>query len=414
MKQYLSAGVMLVFSLLLTSCSYTQYPNAQSDIAKETWQREINTDQTKWASGADHWFLTGEPNATEVKNRNAPPSAGITTRMVSVPDFTRIQTNGIYQVQIFGSTDHNSVFVYGAKPDVRNTLVRVGNNTLYLDQRDKNRRSTRNVIVRIGVMNLTQLKQFGNGSVEVIRVQSNSLDISSAGCGDIYLTGVVNLKQVSSTNSGSITVFGVKSPQLDIRMGGTGSINLSGNIGIHSITHRGSGNVNIVGANSDSLTIDTAGRGKIGIKGIVNLKEVKAKDAACVYIDQIYSPCTNIYAFDYARVGLSGYVRELNVFTYDRSKFFGRDLVTDHAYVRATDMSHVNISARNKIFASATKGASIYFYGEPKILSKFQSDNATVIPVWSGSETVSEVDVVKVKSDARAYKYDAFNMPRYK
>lgn len=409
MKRYLPIGFMLLSTLTLGGCAYNRYPYLNTDLTKETWQQELDTNANVWTKGADRWFLTGDPNATELADRNAPYDASISTMRVDVPDFTNINVDGAFQVQIFGTYNPNSVYVYGPNEGVRQVVVSVRGNTLNIRQATKKAPTCmKRVIIRIGIRNLNCLTQTGIGSIEGIQVLSNDFKIISSGSGNIYLAGNVNLRRVQQSGSNTISVFGANAPTLDIKTSSTGSVNVSGNVGVKSITHHGFGDINIIGVNSDGLSIYADGKGKIGLYGHANLKEVQARDNMRVYLYQSRSASAYAYAYDHARIGVAGYVDSLYVNTFGSSRFDGRFLRAETAYVRARDSSHINVTAGNKIFASATQNASVYFFGEPKLMSQFVSGNGSVIPIWSDDP----------RSDPRIkqkYSYREQNeYPRYK
>jgi hypothetical protein len=244
----------------------------------------------------------------------------------------------------------------------------------------------RHVIIRIGVGTLHKLQQLGNGVIEVIQLPSNSLTIQSSGNGNIYMSGNVNLRHVDSRGKGSINVFGVSSPKLGITTSGSGSVNVSGIVGIDSIVHHGKGDVNIIGANSDALRIDADGYGKIGLSGIVNVSEIQARDNVSVLIDCVNGSKLYVYAMHKARVGLMGNVRDLYIYASNVAVVYGRYMFSQNTYAQAKDGAHINAAATNKIFASATTNSSVYFFGEPRLMSQFVSGNGLVIPVWSGQK----------------------------
>lgn len=382
MKRYLSL-VLIFFCLSLVGCSTARYPSLHADLTKENWVREVDNNPMKWTIGADRWFLTGDPNAVEMDNRNAPYDAAISTMAVNVPDFTNIKINGDFQVQIFGTYGHNSVYVYGPNDGVRQVIVEVRGNTLCVDQPKKVTRSMGRVLIRIGINQLDSLIHQGCGMVEGVHLRSHCLFVTSNGSGHIYLSGSLGLQRVVNLGSGNINIFGATTPTLDIKSLGKGSVNVGGNVGIRSILHQGSGNVNIIGANSADLSINAGGSGKIGIKGIVNLREVRAKDLVRVYAYTVKSNTLYAYASNKARIGLAGFVEHLYVETFDGACFSGKYLCSMEAYARAHDNSHINISANNKIFAASTQNSSIYFFGSPRVMSQFVSGNGTIIPVWS-------------------------------
>lgn len=378
--------IVLLTLLTLTGCAYKRTPYLNSDLTKETWQHDVHTSPNGWAKKADRWFLTGDPNATEEQDSAASYSQATTTMMVRVPNtFTNIKAQGVFQVQIFGSYDCNSVYVYGPNKEVRETEIKVVGDTLYLRQSPDATHNMDKVIIRVGIMNLHNLVQAGPGSIEGRVVRSDELNILSQGQGNIYLSGGVNLRRVNAMDKGSINVFGAISPYLVVKSSGSGCINLSGNLGVKNIQHHGRGDINLIGVNSRALKIYADGRGKIGLNGRFNVNEITAKDSTAVFGYNVQSDSLYVYTFDQARVGLAGYVNNLTVNSANGSRFEGRNLHAFDAYVRASDSAHINVTATNKIFAAATQNSSVYFYGSPKLLSQFVSGNGLVIPVW-GSE----------------------------
>lgn len=414
MKRHLLIGLILISALILVGCSYKRNPTMNADLTQEGWISEVDSNPVKWTAGADKWFLTGDPNATEVDTRNAPYSAAISTTSVKVPNFTKIKLNGNFQVQIFGTYGNNSVYVYGPNDAVRETAIEVRGDTLCVNQAPKARQDIRQVIVRIGVNQLQSLVQLGGGTVEGVQLHSYGLDVVNMGRGNMYLAGNMNLKTLINTGSGCVNVFGANTPVLDIKTGGSGITNVSGNVGIRSIMHHGRTDVNIIGANSDNLKIYADGRGKIGIKGIVNLRELKARDFTRVYIMRLRTTEAYVYAFDKAQVGLAGSAGSIYIDAFKNACVSARNLCANTAYVRAHQWAHINIAASNKIFAAATDNASIYFFGSPNVMSQFVSNNGTVIPIWSNNGSMCPVaqpiqEYVPPPMPARSYKVDHTN-----
>jgi hypothetical protein len=417
MKRILFIGLLAFLSVWFVGCAYTRSPYINSDLVNETWRGDLDRNPAKWAQGSDRWFVTGDPNVTERRNENAPYSTAMSTMQVKVPNFTNIVSHGDFEVQVFGTYGDNSVYVYGANEDVRETTVAVHHNTLILNQTKNAKRSMRNVIIRVGVHNLNKLEQMGCGMIEAIQISSSHLVIHSAGAGNIYMSGNINLAQVENKGPGSISVFGVQSPKLDILAAGKGSVNIAGNVGVHSITHHGKGDVNIVGANTDSLTIDADGSGKIGVVGISSVNQITARDNVSVLIDCVSGGKLYVYATNKSRVGLMGNVNDLYMYSSGVSVIYGRYMYSQNTYAEAKDGSHINASAANKIFASAIGNSSVYFFGEPRLMSQFVANNGVVIPVWTNEprryavpskRVYKDAPPVKNSSGAVTYSYQAY------
>lgn len=383
MKRYISIAVITLFFLTLISCATNRTAYINNHFTEETWMSGVEKDPSKWLQGSDAWFMNGNPYV-QVKYL-APYSVAMSNMSVNVSDFTNIKTNGNFQVQIYGTQGNNCVTVDGPNSAVRAVKVEVIGNMLCITQAEKAPSNMRQVIVRIGVRQLNNLVQMGGGPVEGLRLFSNGLNVTSSGCGNVYLSGNLNVHRITSTNKGSVIVFGANTSMLDIKTTGAGCVKVSGNIALRTITHgnKASGDISIIGANGNCETrIYAQGRGKISINGRVNIREVRASGHTCVYAYPVNSGGLYVYTYDSAKVGLAGSSINLFVDTSGSSIFYGRYLCVRDAYVRAHDWSHVNVTASNKVFAAATQNSSVYFFGSPSIMSQFVSANGVVIPVW--------------------------------
>lgn len=389
MKHYLFLGLIILSALLLASCASNRNPNLHHDLTDEVWMRAVETSPNSWALGADSWFLTGNPTKAEEANLNAPDTAAISTMTVRVANFTNIRTSGDFQLEIFCAGSANSVYVFGPNDGVRQVGVGVRGNTLILTQVKNASNPVRRVIVRVGVGQLTNLVQVaGSGRIEGVHLASNGLNITTApgARGNIYLAGNMVLRRIDNAGGGCINVFGVNTPGMDIVTSGGGSVNISGNsINLRTIKHNGGGNINVIGAQSDALQIFAGGSGKIGINGQSNLRTINAKGSVAVLVYPVTSTDINVSIGNKARVGLAGYSNNLIVNTTDSARFEGRYLCVHNAYVRAHDWAHINVATTNRIFASATQNASVYFFGVPNALSQFVSGAGVVIPIWSST-----------------------------
>jgi hypothetical protein len=390
MKRYLHLSFIFFLSLLFTGCATTRPPTLNADLTHETWMQRVDTRPDAWARGADRWFLNGSPNNTELENRHAPYGEAVSTMMVRVPAFTRVQSNGDFQVQIFGTYGPPSVYVYGPNEGVRDTLIHVHGDTLFIDQVKRASYTMHRVIIRVGVSDLRGVTQLGRGCIEGVQLRSSGLSILQAGSGNIYLAGNLNVHCITNAGMGSVNVFGANTHTLTIKTNRTGNVNVSGNVGVRQIQHLGSNNINIIGANSGNLGIYTDGSGKIGISGCVGVCKITAKHDTCVYITQVNTGTLYTYLYDRARVGVAGIANRLYVDAYGSSRFEGRYLCTQAAFVRAYNQAHINVTSQ-KLFASAIQDASVYFYGTPNALSQFVSGNGTIIPIWYENMTVCPI-----------------------
>lgn len=411
-KRALAFAILVVTMLCLSCCTTYRNPYINQDLTQEKWQREVISSADPFAKGADRWFFNADVSSMEAASHRAPYSRAVSNMAVAVPNFTDVRVEGAFQVQIFGSFDHNSVVIMGPNAGVRQIVVNVNRNLLDLHQSDKAAdRDMKDVIVRIGVMNLRNLSHHGCGTVEGIRVRSDGLCVSTGkkARGNMYLAGDMRLLRINQGGDGMISIFGARSDQLKINTSGCGAVNVTGLIGVNDIYHKGSGDINILGAHSTCLTVYAAGRGKIGLYGDhIGITEIRAKDYTRVYAYPVVDHTghdLNVFTFGHAKVGLMGAADDIYINSAGSSQFYGRYLCVQDAYARASEQSHINISARGKIFAAATQNGSVYFFGSPSLMSQFLRGNGTVIPIWSNGAPNCGVFYPRIKHHPRHRNY---------
>ena len=390
MKKHYLIGIIFIFSFLLTSCSTTsinffQSNQAKPGLFKETWIKKMNSNPNSWTQKADYWYLTGEPNRIERYDQNGPINKVMSVTMVRVPDFTNIQIDGKFQVQIIGQQEHNSVFITGPNAQTRQVVVEIKNNTLCIHQSKDAKIPTNKIIIRIGVHNLCKLTSNGPCLIAGRGIASSNLSIESTDGATIMLTGNMNVSQIRQTGTGTITIIGAYTPTLNIYVKGNGNVNVSGRVGVRTIKHAGNGTVNVIGADSDGLTINAYGTGKTTVMGYVNLKKVVAGDSCCVFVYWVNSNGTYVSETGSAHVGLAGWTKNLNVDIDGTSRFEGRYLHATSAYVTTRINSHANVYPDQKMFASAMGTSSIYFFGSPNMVSRYTTGQAVIIPIFEDS-----------------------------
>lgn len=376
---------LMIVALFLSACVTHTHEFVQSqvrnDLLQENWRNQVDSDPMKWQAHADSWLWYGTPNSVEQANRRAPFSAAMSTVMVRVPDFTRIQLEGAFQVQLDGRFQHNSVYLFGPNEEIRQVSVEVKDHTLVIHGDTDTNNTPQHVIVRIAVHNLQGLVHKGSGKVQGRFIRANPLVITAAGSGHIILTGRINVKQINHSGSGVVTLLGAYTPFLNIASSGAGTLNISGRVGIAALTHSGSGDINIIGADTNTLSIAASGAGKIAINGIANLKQLTASDRVKIYLHSVRSKNCYVYLSDRATVGVAGETQSLYVDAKRSALFMGSFLRSRYTYVRARDWAHINAGGDNRAFAAASDNSSIYLMGKPDVISPYVNDNAVVIPI---------------------------------
>ena len=88
-----------------------------------------------------------------------------------------------------------------------------------------------------------------------------------------------------------------------------------------------------------------------------------------------------------SRVGLAGYVKNMNVDLINNARFEGQYLKGGSIYVKTRDCAHANVAPELKIFAAATNQSSIYMFGSPNIVSRYNSTNSVILPIWKDGKS---------------------------
>lgn len=380
MKRHTLIGIILFAFLTLLGCKTPTLPTTVNEnLLSETWVSQVRVDPNRWVRHADSWYLTGTPNQIE-QQVNAVPTS--TVMSVSAPYFNNIEINGNVEVQLVGGQVKNSVYIIGSNTATRQIVTRISKGTLYINPVDL-KGDYKNVIVRVGVGNIRQITNLGSARIWGRQLLSTNLILKNCSNGCIVINGQVKLTKVIQVGNGTVTVIGACSPALVIDVKGNGNVNVSGHVGLQKISHDGNGKVNVLGADSDSLTIHATCNGITTVVGCVNLKEVIAKDKSRVFVYWVKSKGAYVTASNTAQVGLAGLTTNLNVDLTGQSRYYGQYLHTGNLYVKTLNQSHANVTSGERLFAASGDSSSIYFYGAPRIISRYTSQNGVILPVWT-------------------------------
>lgn len=363
----LATTALVAFSLL--SCSAlttTRVPYMKDDLASELWVRYIDSHPAAWVVPAE---LT---------------TAGTNSEYIRIGSVNTLHINGNFKVLIEKTTIENSVTISGEKRAIKSVGVEQKGGDLYISE-SVALKTVKDVLVTIRLNNFNNLIVKGGVLVQGRGLHSSNLYVDYAGSGYVYLDGQYNLRRVVQTGSGNLTILGVDSSWVDIDTSGiAGVTRIAGNYNIKSLHHTGGNSLILTGAYSDNLIITAGGSGRISVNGQVSLSEIHTSGSVWVMSDNVTSGMIRVFTKDNSVVAMMGNVSTLYVETSQNSRFFGRYLCSDSAFIRTFDMSHVNISARLRIFASASENSSIYYFGVPGILSPFSVEHAIIIPFWVG------------------------------
>jgi hypothetical protein len=388
MKRTILLVITCIATLLFAGCANNSGRNGvqiEKRLEYENWMQHINLDPNQWTKHATPWFYNNEPSGFDQYQSDSPVNRAITAMAVRVPDFTRIQVDGPFQIQIVGRQAHNSVYVLGPNQLARHTAVDIKGDTLFIHPAQDCESDCRNlgqVIVRIGMREISGIVDGGSGPFEAKDIDSSCLDVVSTDGANMLLVGNLTVNHVAQKGNGTISILGATTPALDIEVLSNGILNISGRVNVHRIIKQGSGTLNIIGASSDGLMLKSSGSGVTAIAGYTNLKKVDVVDYSRVYIYWINS--NGIYATvrDHARLGLAGAAQNLQVDVSDNGMFLGKYLRVNNIYVRTRDYSHANVDPSDKLFANAMDSSSIYFFNSPNVVSRYSMGNGIIIPVF--------------------------------
>jgi hypothetical protein len=391
MKRNILLGVVCIAALIFSGCANHSSRNnsqIQPNLENEYWMQHINLDPHQWTVHASNWFYDNEPKQFDQYAPNAPLSYGITAMAVRVPDFKKIRIDGPFRIQVVGRQQHNSVVILGLNAMARHTAVDIQGETLYIHPATEctsNCGKLDQVIVRIGVGELTSIYDTGTGPFEAKGIDSGGLDVTSTNSASMLLVGNLTVTHVAQKGSGTISIIGANTPALDVVVMNNGNLNISGKVNVHRILKSGNGNLNIIGASSDGLILKSSGGGVTALAGYTNLKRVDVIENSRVYIYWVNSNGIYVNLMDNARLGLAGAAHNIDIEQSGKSKFEGKYLRVNNVYIRTRDYAHANVNPSDKLFANSMDDSSIYFFGTPNVISRYTSGNGIVIPVFGSS-----------------------------
>ncbi len=395
MKNLSLFAIILNFTLSLLGCSHQEYYQAQisQNYTREAWMQQINLNPNLWTAQADPWYFVVDKDPITHQTIFDPVAQAMVIKPSHMANFTQIKINGNYRIQIIGHQREPSIGFSGTAAAKRQVAIEIHDQTLFIHPKPECEQKTNfnkeclsesdKLIIRIGINNLRRLSSYGNNTVTGKDVVSNGLIIEAGNRSRVLLRGNMRLTEANASGCASIIVLGAFTPCVNINVNGCGTINVAGRVGIRSISNVGNGQVNIVGADSSMLTIYSKDASLTQVAGLVSLRKVTANDRSRVYLYSVRSGSLDVKVYDHACVGLAGCVNNLNVETHGSSGFLGKDLHASNLYVRTFDSSHANVSATQKIFASAADNSGIYYFGSPANISRFLTENGTIVPIWT-------------------------------
>ncbi|WP_242604065.1 GIN domain-containing protein [Legionella jordanis] len=184
--------------------------------------------------------------------------------------------------------------------------------------------------------------------------------------------------------SGVVTGKNLHSSLLDVSIDNPGQTILGGQIVLRKLEVKGGGYTQVSGVSSQYLQLSII-NSKVQLAGRMNISRLELDEKAWVAMYWVKSHALVVRGKGQSFMQLAGIVDKLDVELCDRSRFNGRYLRANRAFVKTHDHSVADISAVNHQHTLATDASDIYFYNVPTIKTDFMAYNGSVLDMrdWS-------------------------------
>ena len=362
-------ALWVIFIIILTStgCNYRMQPKGDIEVLQEKWMQQVATNTNGWFDNSGTWLL----------KRDYKHEHPLVCQKTILPDtdFTDLIIAGNANIQIIAGAPRNAITIYGDNGSANQVSLSYLKSQLTVNTAG----DASNTTVRIEAKRLTSILNMNQNTVIGKINQESKINIISTSHANTFLDGEINLCFLENSGYGTVTITGIQSNNLNLTVPDDGNVRLAGRIGIQNIEHDGDGDVSIVGADSDKLSITTYGSGVTSVYGHVNLKQINADEKSYVLV---YWADTNDLKVTQKKdtfVGIAGASLKLQADVQGSSCFQGQYLRTGNAFIKTYNTARANVTAGNKIFASAAGSSVILYYGEPQDISKTTARNASIL-----------------------------------
>ena len=198
-------------------------------------------------------------------------AASVTEQRALAP-FHAIDVSGPYDIVIRAQGKH-ALELRGDSKQLAEIDTRVSGDTLIVRPASRNGfsfnfgRRTEPVRITITAAMLNSLKMSGSGDVTLEQVNSDKLQLSASGPGDLHGDGSVRDLVLDSSGSGDVDLQRLKSANVKLTMSGPGDVQLSGPMSRFDGEVRGSGGLDVRRLQAQSVRIVMDGPGDVTLEG---------------------------------------------------------------------------------------------------------------------------------------------------
>ena len=153
---------------------------------------------------------------------------------------------------------------------------------------------------------------------------------------------------------------------------------LQGNLRLRRVTLQ-NGYTELIGVNSPGMTLKLSEKARVKIVGKANVAALEVTDDSLLSMYWIKSKSLIIRANKGVMMQLAGVVDKLDLELWGQSRFMGRYLRANQAFIKTHDHSVVEISVVDKQHTLASDSSDIRFYNIPTFKSDFMAFDGAVL-----------------------------------
>ncbi len=132
---------------------------------------------------------------------------------------------------------------------------------------------------------------------------------------------------------------------------------------------------------SKDLSLRSDSNAKIKLRGTMSLSKLSTYGASDVDIQWLNSKLLVIDAHDRSQIHLAGVADNVRAKLYDSAQLGAKYLRINNALVQTNENSAAKVLVKNNLRAFANENSNIYYYHNPKHLTRHTTDTANVLQI---------------------------------
>lgn len=201
--------------------------------------------------------------------------------------------------------------------------------------------------------------------------------------------GAKQLKMFMYRGKGNVTGRRLYSKKLDvIIISKKPSVTvLEGRMNLRHVILRGSGKVLIKNSGTkQQMDVTIVGKTRVKLLGTTNLQELTMADYSSLILPSIKTKRIKVTMEDYARLQIKGSAQWANIDLSGYSRFYGRYLKLNEAFVKTHNYARAYIAISDKQHTLAMDSSDIYYYKVPTYNNNFMGKSGSVLNLGSDDE----------------------------